>query len=69
VLGSGDERYVLALQDGRAARRPVRVRDLDAARFEVLAGLEPGVSVLAGPNLALVADGAPVSVEVAGADR
>jgi RND family efflux transporter MFP subunit len=69
VLGVGEQRFVLALQGGRASRRPVRVRDLDATRFEVLEGLAPGDTVLAGPNLALVTDGAPVDVEVAHADR
>jgi RND family efflux transporter MFP subunit len=69
VLGVGDDRYVLVEEGGRAARRAVRVRDLDATRLEVLEGLGPGDRVLAGANLALVAPGTEVAVEVAHADR
>lgn len=69
LLGGDDTRYVFVLADGRAARRPLRVRELDALRVEVLEGLAPGERVLLGPNLSQLADGSPVAIEVPHADR
>jgi RND family efflux transporter MFP subunit len=69
LLGGADTSYVFVLQDGRAARRPLRVRELDAARVEVLEGLAPGERVLLGPNLGQLVDGSPVAVEMTRADR
>jgi RND family efflux transporter MFP subunit len=69
LLGGEDATYVFVLSDGRAARRPLRIRELDAARVEVLEGLSPGERVLVGPNLMQLADGTPVTVEVPHADR
>ena len=69
LLGGEGAAYVFVLSDGHAARRPVRVKELDAARVEVLEGLAPGEHVLLGPNLAQLTDGSPVAVEVTRADR
>ncbi len=69
LLGPESERFVFALLDGRAVRRAVRVRDLDARRLEVLEGLAAGDSVLLGPNLGALHDGSAVSVELASAHR
>jgi RND family efflux transporter MFP subunit len=69
LLGGEDTAYVFVLADGHAARRPLRVRELDAARVEVLEGLAPGERVLLGPNLTQLVDGAPVAIEVTRADR
>jgi RND family efflux transporter MFP subunit len=69
LLGSENSAYVFVLGDGRAVRRPVRIRELDAARVEVLEGLAPGEQVLLGPNLSRLADGSPVAPEVPHADR
>jgi multidrug efflux pump subunit AcrA (membrane-fusion protein) len=69
LLGGEDSTWVFVWQDGRAARRPLRVRELDAARVEVLEGLAPGERVLAGPNLGQLVDGSPVALEVPHADR
>jgi RND family efflux transporter MFP subunit len=69
VLGAEGSHYVFVEQDGRAVRRALRLRELDAARVEVLDGLAPGERVLLGPNLTRLADGTPVRVEVAHADR
>jgi RND family efflux transporter MFP subunit len=69
LLGGEDAPYVFVLVDGRAARRPLRVRELDAARVEVLEGAAAGERVLLGPNLMQLSDGTPVTVEVPHADR
>jgi RND family efflux transporter MFP subunit len=69
LLGGEDAPYVFVLKDGRAVRRPLRIRELDAARVEVLEGAAPGERVLLGSNLMQLADGAPVTVEVPHADR
>ena len=69
VLGSESNQWVYAAVDGKAARRAVRVRELDAQRVEVLAGLAVGERVLAGPGLARLAEGTPVALELAHADR
>ncbi|MFQ5698148.1 MAG: efflux RND transporter periplasmic adaptor subunit [Myxococcota bacterium] len=69
VLGTEGVHYVYVPVDGRAKRREVQVRDLDAARMEVLEGLEAGARVLAGPNLPRVREGRRVALEVARANR
>lgn len=69
LLGTENNAYVFVLADGRAARRTVRIRELDATRVEVLEGVAAGEQVLIGPNLAQLADGSPVAVEVPHADR
>ena len=69
LLGPRDARFVFLAEEGRAVRRPVEVRDLDAARVEVLRGLAAGERVLVGPDLARVADGSLVRVEVANVAR
>jgi RND family efflux transporter MFP subunit len=69
VLGGEEAPYVFVLTDGRAARRELRIRELDAARIEVLEGAAPGERVLLGPNLTRLADGTPVAFEVPHADR
>ncbi len=61
LLGSGERRYVFVENEGRAVRRDVRVRDLDAELVEVLGGLDSGEQVLGGPNLSSVTDGAAVT--------
>jgi len=69
VLGTEGHRYVFVAVDGKAERRTLRTRELDAEHVEVLEGLAPGDRVLAGPNLSLIADGTLVSVQLADADR
>lgn len=69
VLGTEGNRYVFVAVDGKAERRSLRTRELDAEHVEVLEGLAPGDRVLAGPNLSLIADGTLVSVQLADADR
>jgi len=69
LLGSEGQRHVFALQEGRAARRELRVRELDARRVEVLEGLAAGEQVLTGPNLGALRDGSAVSIELASAHR
>ncbi len=62
VLGPAGDTYVYVAQGQVARRKAVQVRDVDAAMVEVLGGLKPGEAVLAGPALAEVKDGTPVSV-------
>jgi RND family efflux transporter MFP subunit len=62
VLGYGEERYVFVEEASRAARRPVRVRDLDASRVEVVGGLDRGDRVLVGSDLVRLTEGSPVHV-------
>jgi RND family efflux transporter MFP subunit len=68
VLGAAGERHVFVAEGGRAVRRPVQVRDLDALRVEVLQGLAPGESVLATPGGQGLAEGVPIEIEVADVD-
>jgi len=63
VLGSGESRWVFTAEEERAVRRPIRVRDLDATRVEILSGLAAGERVLVGPNLARLDDGTPVLLQ------
>jgi RND family efflux transporter MFP subunit len=65
VLGPPGSRYVFMARDGRASRRAVEVRDLDARRLEVTGGLAAGDRVLAGPLLGRLEDGTPIEIEVA----
>ena len=69
LLGGAENPYVFVLAEGAAARRAVRIRELDAARVEVLEGVAPGERVLLGPTLGQLSDGSPVAVEVPHADR
>jgi RND family efflux transporter MFP subunit len=66
LLGAADARFVYVPEEGRARRRAVEVRDLDAARVEVVSGLEAGERVLVGQDVVRLAEGSPVRVE--GAD-
>jgi RND family efflux transporter MFP subunit len=69
LLGPADARFVWLDAGGRATRREVRVRELDATRVEVLEGLAAGDRPLAGPNLSRLTEGAPIAAELARADR
>lgn len=69
LQGGVEAPWVYVFDAGRAAVRPVRVRELDAARVEILEGLAPGDRVLVGPNVAQLADGSAVVLEVPHADR
>jgi hypothetical protein len=69
LLGPRDARFVFLAEAGHAVRRPVEVRDLDAARVEVIRGLAAGERALVGPDLARVSEGSLVRVEVANVAR
>ena len=68
VLGTNGSRHVFVSIDGVASRRAVEVRDLDAARLEVLSGLDAGDQVLVGPSLPRLLDGTPVAIRTANVD-
>lgn len=65
LLGFEDARYVFVARDGKAARVPVSVRQLDAERVEVTRGLAAGDRVLAGPGLRTLVEGDPVTIGAA----
>jgi len=46
LRGSAPDAYVLVAENGRAARRNVAVRNLDAQHVEVLSGLDAGAQLL-----------------------
>ena len=69
VLGGSESRYVFVESEGRASRKSVRVRELDASRLEVIEGLGKGDRVLLGPNLPRLSDGTPVVTELVNANR
>lgn len=68
LLGSQSARYVFVHKDGKAARVPVTVRELDARRVEIIKGLSETDRVLAGPGLNRLREGDAVSVEIAHVD-
>jgi RND family efflux transporter MFP subunit len=66
VLGLAADAYVYVEESGVARRRPVQVRDLDAALVEVLGGLRSGEAALTGPTLGDLKDGDAVRIMRAG---
>lgn len=68
VLGFQGQHYVFVARDGKAVRVPVQVRQLDAERVEVVAGLAEGDDVLAGPGLRTLAEDDPVLIRPTAGD-
>ena len=64
VAGTGDERYVFVVSDGRAKRQKVRVQPIDDATVEVLEGLNEGQQIVR-EGLGRLSDDAPVKIETA----
>ena len=62
VIRGSTSPYVFVDAQGFAKRRPVRYRDLDTARVEILEGLVPGEGVLSGANIARLTPGAPIRI-------
>jgi hypothetical protein len=69
VLGVEGSRYVFLEEGGTASRRPIKARDLDATRLEVIDGLSAGEYVLSGPNLRRLSPDTPVVVQANHANR
>jgi len=67
VLGRAPDQYVLVPRDGRAARRAVQVRDLDARQLEIVSGLEEGSALLIAPPGVQLDEGAAVATPPADA--
>ena len=61
VAGTGDERYVFVVSEGRAKRQKVKVQPIDDANVEVLEGLNEGQQIVR-EGLGRLSDDAPVSV-------
>ncbi|MDH3656414.1 MAG: efflux RND transporter periplasmic adaptor subunit [Myxococcales bacterium] len=68
VLGVDGNRHVFLATNDLATKRSVEVRDLDAARVEVLSGLVPGDDVLVGPSLPRLVEGTPITIRTAHVD-
>lgn len=62
VIRGSTSPYVFVDEQGFAKRRPIRYRDIDIARVEILEGLVPGEKVLSGANLARLTPGAPIRI-------
>ncbi len=62
VIGPRDARYVFISKNGYAKRVSVEVSDIDVEFAEVINGISAGESVLIGPNLGRLYDGAPVQI-------
>ena len=69
VLGSEGALHVFVAKNDRAEPQPVRARELDATRMEIMSGLAVGDRVLAGPNLSRLNAGTPIVETVAHVDR
>ena len=64
LLGIEGNNYVFVADAvGRAKRMPVRVKQIDTARVEVLEGLMEGAEVLSGPMVGSLVEGMPVRIE------
>ena len=68
VLGTNGSHHVFLSENARATRRAVIVRDLDAARLEVVSGLAAGDLVLTGPSLPRLVEGTPIVIRTAHVD-
>jgi membrane fusion protein (multidrug efflux system) len=68
VAGTGDDRYVFVVADGRAKRQRVKVQPIDDATVEVLEGLTEGQQIVR-EGLGRLSDDAPVQVETAAASE
>ena len=68
VLGTNGSRHVFLSENSVATKRAVEVRDLDAARLEVVSGLTAGDQVLAGPSLPRLVEGTPIVIRTAHVD-
>ena len=60
VAGTGDERYVFVVSDGRAKRQKVKVQPIDDATVEVLEGLSEGQQIVR-EGLGRLSEDAPVA--------
>jgi membrane fusion protein (multidrug efflux system) len=62
VAGTGDDRYVFAIDGNTAKRVKVRVAPIDAESVELLEGLPVGTRIVAS-GLGKLSDGAALEVE------
>lgn len=62
VAGAGAERFVWVVNDGKAARRAVRIGSSPGDETPILEGLKPGERVIAKPDASL-REGTPVTVK------
>ncbi len=63
VQGTESLRYVYVNDAGKAKRTEITMRQIDATTVEVMSGLKAGDRALTGPNLPLIVDGTPLTIE------
>ncbi len=61
VRGLGGDRYVFVVENGRAKRRSVDIRELENGQVEILSGIEESDMVIQGSSLNLIQDNARVT--------
>ncbi|MEM8500923.1 MAG: efflux RND transporter periplasmic adaptor subunit [Pseudomonadota bacterium] len=59
--GLGSTRYLFVVENGMAAQREVKVRELSDGSLEVLSDIAPDTRIIVGKSIHLVSDGAPVT--------
>ncbi len=61
VAGTGDNRFIFAINGSTVERRKVRIAAIDSNRVEILEGLNEGDAIVAS-GLGRLSDGAPISL-------
>jgi len=59
--GLGSTRYLFVVENGMAAQREVKVRELSDGSLEVLSDIAADTRIIVGKSIHLVSDGAPVT--------
>jgi RND family efflux transporter MFP subunit len=60
VLERSDSPHVFLFKNGVAQKQAIALREHDAARVEIVSGLDENAVILAGPDLSRLADGDPI---------
>lgn len=63
ILGPDSARYAFTVQNGRAKKVALSVREIDGERVEILSNVPEGTELLTGPNLSQLADGVPIAID------
>ena len=60
ILDRSDSPHVFLLEDGRARRQSIVLREYDGTHAEIVSGLAPDASIIVGPDLIRLVDGDPI---------